>query len=410
MLISCGAFKKTQPVIWPEDDIIVVTPTKDKDLPEKEDKPKVEEKNKEALVYSMVTFKGEEYKVPVHKKDFEIAVLLPFHTDSVNSSIDKRRSDVMLEYLQGMKLAVSEIEKLQSSFKIRYFDTDNDTNKLKTLLKKSVIENADLIIGPTDEDQVIIAAYFAKKREIPLLSPMTTLNKLWSDNPYVFFLNPSDQMQAMEFLRYFKENHKDEKLLIVRDGKYFDKTFGKALVDECIAQKIEFEKVAYSKYLKWENHLGAEKTVIVHTTQSKTNLTFSVSGLLAKSDKITLIGSDKWMEFSNIDYGQLERLSVTYLSTSKAQVPNELSTGLIRNYRGMYKGVPSWHTYMGYDQLLFACETLDAFGKYFPIFIEGKALNYSNSNMEFKKTSSCFQNKYLQLYQLRDREIIPFYK
>jgi len=408
LLISCGAFKKTAKVEWPEDDVIVVNPDKGDDTPENVDTTdKMDDKDEEALVYSNVFFKGDNFNVPRHKQKFNIAILLPFHTDASNSTTDIRRSNLMLEYYQGVKIAIPEIEQLSSSYKLHFYDTDNDTNKLKLLLNKPEMETMDLIIGPTDDAQVRIAAYFARKREIPLFSPITTTNKLWSNNPYVFNLNPSDQMQAMQFLKWFKKTHSGEKLLIVRDGKRFDRGFGQALVDECIAQKIDFSKIAFSRYINWNTYLSAGKNVVVNTSQDKTNMNYTVTGLLSKSDRVTLVGPEDWMAFTSVDFNQLERLKITYISTNKANVPNKFTTHVIENYRANYKDDPSWYTYMGHDQILFACEALDAFGKYFPLFIEGKSISYANTDIKLTKTSTCFQNKYIQLFELREMELRP---
>ncbi|MDB4174122.1 hypothetical protein N9811_04915, partial [Bacteroidia bacterium] len=92
LLISCVAFKKTKKVEWPADEEIVeVKPEK---VVEKSviAKLKVDAKDEETLVYSTVLFKGEEFRVPQHKHNFDIAVLLPFHTDASNRSMDKRRA------------------------------------------------------------------------------------------------------------------------------------------------------------------------------------------------------------------------------------------------------------------------------------------------------------------------------
>lgn len=410
LLISCGAFKKTAKVEWPEDDVIVVNPEKDStagkyDTKTQDEVDAKEVKEEKTLVYSSVYFKGENFNVPQHKQNFDIAILLPFHSDAANSSTDTRRSDLMLEYYQGVRIAIPEIERLASSFKIHFYDTDNDTAKLKLILNNPEMEKMDLIIGPTDDAQVRIAAYFARKREIPLFSPITTTDKLWSNNPYVFNLNPSDQMQAMQFLKWFKKAHKGEKLIIVRDGKHFDKGFGKALVDECVAQKINFSSVAFSKYLRWNDYLSEGKNVVVTTSQDKTNMNYTVTGLLNKANRVTLVGPEDWLSFTSVDFNQLERLKVTYISTNKANVPNKFSTHVMQDYRLNYKDDPSWYTYMGHDQILFACEVLDAFGKYFPLFIEGKSIPYANTNIELTKTATCFQNKYIQLFELRDMEL-----
>ena len=189
-LISCGAFRKTQPEEWSKNEVVVAS-QKDSVFSNSENDFKPSETTTiENVWYTSVDFNGNYYKVPVHKKNFTIAILLPFHSDALNSTPDKRRGNLMLEYYQGMLTAIADIEKLNSKFTLRFFDTDNDTNKLKALLKKPEMEEVDLIIGPTDEEQLKIAAYFAKKREIPLFSPITIIEKLWANNPFFFNLNP----------------------------------------------------------------------------------------------------------------------------------------------------------------------------------------------------------------------------
>ncbi len=401
LLISCGAFKKSQRIERPKNDAgIVVNPQGS------EDQPAVKIVNEgDAIVYSSVVFKGQNYRVPQHKHNFNIAVLLPFHSDKFNSKRDKRRANIMLEYYQGIKLALLHEEKLESKFTVHFYDTDNDTSQLKSILRKPEMANMDLILGPTDEMQVKIAAYFARNRKIPLLSPFTTVIDFWSNNPFVINLNPSNEMQARAFVAYFQKNHHGEKLLLVRDGSRFDKGFGAALVAECNKQKIEFSKIAYNKDIDWKNYVGAEKTVILLTSEEKIDLTYIVTGLQPSAPNVTLIGSDKWMEFSNVDFHQWQKLNIRFISTNKAHVLNDNARFVVDNYRSSYTDDPSWYAYMGYDQMLFALEVLDAFGGYFPLFLEGKSIPYANSTMAITKTSTCFQNKFIQLYKLEDCEL-----
>ncbi len=407
LLISCGAFKKSSTIEWSKDDeIVVVNPSNEKTKTPTTDTKYEKDDQTEKRGYSSVWFKGERYKVPVQDKSFDIAVLLPFHSDASNSPRDKRRADLMLEYYQGMKVAAEEAEKLGSKFTIHFYDTDNDTAKLVRILKKPELTKMDLIIGPTDDAQVKIAAYFARKRKIPLFSPITSMSSAWSNNPYVFNLNPSNQMQAKEFLEYYKKNHKGEKLIIVRDGKYYDKNFGSALIEECAAQKIEIKTVNFNRNMEWESYLGEDKVVVVHTSLDKTSVNFSVTSLLSKAPNVTLVGADKWLEFSSVDYNQWERLNVTFIGTNKAQIANDKSNQMVSTYRLWYHDDPSWYTYMGFDHLLFACEVLDAFGEYFPLFIEGKDLAYTNTNIKLNKEGNCFQNQYITILQLRDSKLI----
>ena len=405
LLISCGASKKTQTTEWPKDDAVLAVNPQNSDIETAVEGFKKNDSKKEATTYSSVIFKGRSYRVPQHKDDFNIAVLLPFHSDKSNSRMDKRRGDIMLEYYQGIQLALLKGKALESKFTIHFYDTDNDTSQLKLILSKPEMATMDLILGPTDEIQVKIAAYFARSRTIPLFSPFTAITDLWSNNSYIINLNPSDEMQALAFLAYFKENHKGEKLLIVRDGRRFDRGFGAALVAECTKQKIKFSKKAYNVSTNWETYIGAEKTVILFTSEEKLDLTYLATGLLTSAPNVTLIGSDKWMEFSNVDFGQWQKLNVTFLSTNKAHVLNDNARFMLANYRLNYRDDPSFYTYMGYDQMLFSLEVLDAFGTFFPLFLEGKSISYANSTMEITKTSTCFQNKFIQLYKLEDYEL-----
>jgi hypothetical protein len=128
--------------------------------------------------------------------------------------------------------------------------------------------------------------------------------------------------------------------------------------------------------------------------------------LQAHRDSIILVGSDKLLEFNDVDYNHWEKLNITFLSANKSQVANSNSIQMKTAYRLNYRDDPSWFSYMGYDHLLFACEILDAFGTYFPIFIEGKEITYSNTNFSMKKTQSTFQNQYLGIFRLANGQLI----
>lgn len=354
--------------------------------------------------FQKIQFRGREFFVPRHKKSFKIAVLLPFHTDFSNTPVDKKRANVMLEYYQGLKMAINRIDSLDSKFIISLHDTDNDTNQLKSILASTNMKGVDLIIGPTSKRQVEIAGKYCKKNKVALFLPITNL--ISSDyNPYVFNLNPSEAMKAQEFLDYYKNHHQDKRLVIIRDKGYYDRTFGKALVTACKQQQIPILVVPYSTKTEWSKTLHG-KSVVIHTTQDKIKLNYSVTGLQAHRDSIILVGSDKLLEFNDVDYNHWEKLNITFLSANKSQVANSNSIQMKTAYRLNYRDDPSWFSYMGYDHLLFACEILDAFGTYFPIFIEGKEITYSNTNFSMKKTQSTFQNQYLGIFRLANGQLI----
>jgi hypothetical protein len=145
----------------------------------------------------------------------------------------------------------------------------------------------------------------------------------------------------------------------------------------------------------------------VHTSLDKTDLTYSVNSLLGKGDRITLVGPEKWLEFSNVDYNHWSKVNMSFMTTNKASIPIESSTSMLSQYRSMYKDDPSSYAYMGYDQLLFACEALNAFGKYFPLFLTDKSVSYTNTDFHLVKTATCFQNRFLQVFKFEEFAVLP---
>ena len=76
LLISCGAFKKSSTIEWSKDDeIVVVNPSNEKTKTPTTDTKDEKDDQTEKRGYSFVWFKGERYKVPVHDKSFDIAIL-----------------------------------------------------------------------------------------------------------------------------------------------------------------------------------------------------------------------------------------------------------------------------------------------------------------------------------------------
>ena len=354
--------------------------------------------------FNEITFRGKKFLAPNHKKSFKIAIILPFHTDAQNSPIDKKRANVMLEYYQGMKIAIKQIDSLDSKFVLSFYDTDNDTNQLKKILASSKMNDVDIIIGPTNQNQVTIASKYCKLNKIPLFLPITNFIDN-EDNPYIFNLNPSEVMKAEVFLTYFKNHHKAKRLIIIRDNGFYDRTFGAALVRNCEQQKIPVKVVQYSTKINWLDIIKGE-SVVIHTTEDKIKLSYTVTSLQAHQENITLVGSDKLLEFNDVDYNQWGKLNITFLSENKSQIPNPRSNLMKINYRLDYRDDPSWFSYMGYDHLLFACEILNAFGNYFPLFIEGNEISYANMNFCMLRTPSNFQNKYLGIFHLVDGQLI----
>ena len=339
------------------------------------------------------------------KKVYQIAILLPFHCDLTNSVIDKKRKNVMLSYYQGMKIALKQIDSFNVAYNILVLDTDNDTSKLRLILARPALKNMDLIIGPTSDDQVHMAAEFCKEHQIPLFLPFTNYTTTVAFNPFVFNLNSTHDLQANTMVNYYKKHHGNRKFMIIRDGGSYDKNFGNAIVAVCKQQNIPIREIKYSTTIPWGSFINSP-SFIVHTSLDKIKINYSVTGLQAFQEKVVLVGSDRLMDFTDVDHKQWENLHIVFVTTHKSQVVHPISNKMRQSYRENYRDDPSSYSYMGYDHLLFAAEILNAFGSYFPLFITNKQITYSDTDFTFKKTNSCYHNQYTGIYRLIEGEFI----
>jgi ABC-type branched-subunit amino acid transport system substrate-binding protein len=209
-------------------------------------------------------------------------------------------------------------------------------------------------------------------------------------------------MQAKAYLEYIKKHHKGKQIILIRDKGHFDKTFGAALEAELKTAGIEHTVRRYEQYQTWGNLIGDKETVLVHCSNSKTKATYTVNSLLPNEKKVTLMAPDSWMDFTSVDYSFWKRLNIEFISTNLATIHNEQSKTVARYYRQDYKGDPSMYTYKGYDHMLFSAELLNAFGKYFPVFITDRKFEYSNTAFKLVKAGNCLHNKYIQTFTFEE--------
>ncbi len=402
LLFSCGAFN-TLPTADVPDNRPVVTEDPVKEDPI-QDPDVVPNQAADQTVYHQVFFQGYEFQVQAHKQEFSIAVILPFHK-GYKSPQEKMRAELMLEYYQGILVALDELAGSGIRYTLKVYDSQNDSLVVKRILRKSELKKVDLIIGPTDQSQVLITAKFAKEHQIPLFSPITVIDDLSISNPYLFNLSPSNKVKAEEFVEYFKLNHYGKKLILVRDGGRFDRGFGSALIKALEGSGINSQVVSYGRDQSWNGLLNASSHVIVHLSEDKSKVNTSVTAMMGTKKEIFLYGSDRWLDFSSVDFSFWNQLNVHFITDDLAETGNARSLEMRRSFRTKYNGDPSNFSYAGYDQMLFAGQLLHAFGEYFPTFVTGHTFEYSNSRFKLEEINNCYHNRYLHIIAFKNNKL-----
>jgi len=149
----------------------------------KEDKPK------EEIVTKIDTTSVEEVAVieeeKMLKNYYTVAVMLPFLGNQFTSyGPIPEKSKRALEFYEGVKMAMNELQSMGVPMTIYVFDTQYDEHVVKSLLNSGSLYQADLIIGPVNKKNCQLVAEFARKNSKVMVSPYNYLSTITEQNPF----------------------------------------------------------------------------------------------------------------------------------------------------------------------------------------------------------------------------------
>lgn len=403
VLLSCNAFKvvsNDNPVVHTEEK--TEEPTKPKE--KKKEEAKVEESKPELIT---VDFFGEEFQVEPHKTEFKVALILPFYYNA-QTPIEKRTSDYMVEYYQGVKQALANLELYGLQMKLYVFDDENSNSKLKSILGKSVMKSMDVVIGSIGEDHVEMVANFGLENDIPVISPFTSLDSLKQPNTKMYCTTPSSMDKVDKVIDFISKNYTTNSVIIVSD----DQTYSNELKDGYLAgfKKLGKKNVGFetTDYNGWGNVLEKDKeTVIIVLSRNPTTVSTTLSKIYQTKRNVVVIGDNSWSNFQDNDYKFWDKMNVhlvasDYVNDTTAEVKN-----FKINFRLVNKTDPGVYAYIGYDQFMFMGEFLLAFGEHFPGYINDREFRYLSSNFHYQYKDGLNKNTNVFILKFEDFELKP---
>lgn len=193
----------------------------------------------ETVVNAMLSAPKDIHRVQMIK----VALLLPFMTNEPTPSATTSR---FIEYYEGMLLAVDSLRNMGSSIELSVFDTGNGTQKTKEILKQEALQNANLIIGAVQNDQIGLIADFAQKHNIKYVIPFTSKNDDVLSNASVFQVNTPHSYLYSKAAQAGCDLFSDYNIILLRTPDKDEKTeFIKALKVEMQQRDLSFKEITY---------------------------------------------------------------------------------------------------------------------------------------------------------------------
>lgn len=348
--------------------------------------------NKEQLeqLIKAFDFKRSEYFVEApktFKKDvYSVSVVMPFMVNSLEPTLGKKRNQMVLDFYEGMKMALDTLSKIGVNISLRAYDTERDTNRITVLLSKEELKKTDLIIGPLFPEENAAIQEFSLEHKVNVINPFFNNREFIDHNPFGFLFQPSvesmgkrsgeflasyveekdcmvfygankrDSLLAANFIQTAQENG----LNIVASHRIPKENVRQIL--EILATPTEYDEFKYpSEFTLKKDSIGS----IFVASDDPLLYAKVVSGVETRGDSIVVLGSEVWLEHTVVDFEKYQTLPIVLAAPNFVRADDPQYIAFLKHYIKQHGRVPSYYARNGYELMLFAGTLLKDHGVFF---------------------------------------------
>jgi hypothetical protein len=288
-----------------------------------------------------------------------IALLLPFNNAQVplnyslfnidtNKVLDDR-TKMALEYYHGFKMAYNYHKKLGLKANIFVLDDNNNENKLNQLLFDRPFPYVDVIVGPVYNKNLKIMADYAKKYNIPIVSPLSSATYNTNNNPYYFIANTPNEGYFKYSADFIAKEFPNIPIDIIYDpsdslGNIALEFFEKQLA----LRKIPFKIGKTDSIINWYNVTDGIERVVIIPSYKESFAKYITGRLEDEKLKLHIIGMQTWSKMKGLDFG--DNYPHNVYVTSGSYIQNKSTLEQINNkYESLYHRSATDYVYQGYD-------------------------------------------------------------
>lgn len=330
---------------------------------------------------------------------FEIAFLLPLYVTAndtlhLNDTLPYARNDIyrdavrFLEYLEGALLAIDSLRQAGLSMNVHIFDTERNPNTVRELVTSGQLNHMDLIFGPVYPETLEIVSVFSRLRKIPLISPLSSRGIGIEDNPYLFQVNPTEQMQH-DLASIYLSRFYDKNILLIKDTNDINNQTNRysSNIKNYLTYKINPTDLRYRQILftdkdrsvSMDDSLAFRLEDVLSLTRDNlvvipsTNKVF-VADIINRLNNlslhydITVFGNPQWGQFDALQLESLYKLNLHYytnFSNPYVNYTDPLTLDFCKKYRLNFNNEPDRFSFQGFDVTFYFIKALFLFGSDF---------------------------------------------
>ncbi|MEJ1239612.1 ABC transporter substrate-binding protein [Chryseolinea sp. T2] len=320
------------------------------------------------------------------KDIYSVSVMMPFMVNTLEPSTASKRNQNVLDFYEGMKLAVDTLAKQGVKISLRAYDSERNVNKIKSVLNTDELKNTDLLVGPFFQEEVKPIVDFSLTNGVNLFNPLHNNLELLGSNPYAFLYQPSLETMGRKAGEFLSANAKKKTCLIFYGTTRRDSTLAASFAAAAQAKGM---KIMATHRLSREQS-GNILSILTTATEfddfknpkqfalkkdsvggiyvaSDDALIYAkvISGIETRGDQIPVVGSESWLEQHTIDLEKFQNLPITLIAPNYVDAGRPYARAFNRKYVKTHGRVPTNYASTGYELMLFLGNQLKKNGVYF---------------------------------------------
>lgn len=283
------------------------------------------------------------------KDDYlSVAVLLPL------SNVSNAEKQSFSALYKGVLVALDSLKRDGLNVHIDLYDTKKNANVVDSIVRSGMLNDVDLIVGPIYNEPFLMAARFAQKKQIPIVSPLIEVSA--SDGVVV-------QMTPYQPNRY----EKLEDVLLDTKVVYFnspsdDKEFVRQVSSSLKGGTARgVSSIQYNKYIKPLDlvpYLDSKgETIFVVSATNVLDAEMILSKITALSNSyparhITVLASPSFAKFDDVKKSEFFKVETRYITSYHSDRIDEKSYNFEKEYIKFFNERPTMMSYRGYDMMM----------------------------------------------------------
>ncbi len=354
-----------------------------------------------------------------HKDRYAVSILLPFMLETLDASPGKKRNQIVLDFYEGIRLAVDTLNKQNVKVSLRAYDTDKGIEYLNRILATDELKNTDLIIGPLYPNENKIVQEFSLQQQVNVVNPLSNNLELIGENPYAYLFQPSSETLGRKAAEYaaahsrknvcmvFYGNSKKDSVLAANFSEKANELGMRIAVNQQVDNKdagniikilatpTEFDEFKYPSQFTLKKDSIAS---IFVATDDPLIYTKVISSVETRKDSILVLGSENWIDDTAVAFEKYQTLGVTFTAPNFVLPVSRVRQNFMQKYFSKYGRVPSNISQLGFELMLFFGNQLKTNGVYF------------QDGLTKAETLPGYLTQGYQYQNSRDNQLVPFIK